>query len=69
MRAYDDESKIKIHHDYKKGNCIFKILDAWNQNDYRIRLNAARGSIFCGFLGEVLFKSDLPGVVFELVLS
>ena len=38
IRAYDDESKIKIHHDFKKGNCIFNILDAWNQNDKNIRM-------------------------------
>ena len=38
IRAYDDESKIKIHHDYTKGNCIFNILDAWNQNDKNIRM-------------------------------
>ena len=46
LRAYDDESKIKIHHDYTKGNCIFNILDAWNQNDKNIRM-AGNTYSFC----------------------
>ena len=37
------------------------------ENIYRICLNVALGFyIHYGFLGEVLFKSNLPGVVFEV---
>ena len=37
-RLYDDESKVKIHKDYRKGQCIFNLLDAWNNDDQDLRM-------------------------------
>ena len=37
-RLYDDESKIKIYKDYRKGQCIYNLLDAWNNTDQDLRM-------------------------------
>ena len=37
-RLYDDESKIKIYKDYRKGQCIYNLLDAWNNTDLDLRM-------------------------------
>ena len=37
-RLHDDESKIRIHHKYKKGQVIFNILDNWNKLDIKHRM-------------------------------
>ena len=37
-RMYDDESKIKIYKDYRKGQCIYNLLDAWNNADQDLRM-------------------------------
>ena len=30
-RFYDDESKVRISHQYKKGQVIYNLLSSWNQ--------------------------------------
>jgi hypothetical protein len=34
LRSYDDESKIKINDQYRKGQCLFNLLDTWNKTDF-----------------------------------
>ena len=37
-RLYDDESKVKIFKEYRKGQCIYNLLDAWNKADEDLRM-------------------------------
>ena len=34
----DDASKVMIYKDYKKGQCIYNLLDAWNKSDRNLRM-------------------------------
>ena len=34
----DDASKVMIHKDYIKGQCIYNLLDAWNKSDHNFRM-------------------------------
>ena len=40
-RLHDDESKIKIHHEYKKGQAFYNIINEWNKTktDHRMAGN------------------------------
>ena len=35
---YDDETTIKIHHDYVKGHCMYNLTDQWNNADYDLKM-------------------------------
>ena len=37
-RLYDDESKIKINHEYRKGQAIYNLLDTWNNAKSDLRM-------------------------------
>ena len=36
-RLYDDESKIKINHEYKKGQAIYNLINVWNNGRSKFR--------------------------------
>ena len=37
-RLHDDESKIKINHEYRKGEVIYNLLDVWNNVNFDARM-------------------------------
>ena len=40
-RERNDQNKIRIPHKYRKGNCLYKLIDTWNKsnNDYKMAGN------------------------------
>ena len=45
-RASNDQNKIRIPHKYRKGNCLFKLIDTWNKanNNYKMAGNDYDGN-------------------------
>ena len=40
-RESNDQNKIRIPHKYRKGNCLYKLINTWNKsnNDYKMAGN------------------------------